>query len=620
MQQLVDEQDFICEAGTGTGKTLAYLLPTLQVAEKVIVSTATKTLQRQLLIKDIAIGQQVMGGGIKAFLLKGKENYLSPKRLEQTLANSPQLDAVLRRQLAKAYAWAKKTTTGDRSDCSELADSAPIWRLICNRSQDELESNSFYSQARNQAKEAQLLIVNHHLLCAELINLRDRQFSLIKDFKAIVVDEAHHLQAIAAQMLSQRISSYQLHETVKECNQSLAFFNAEKRQPFVERINALSNQIHQLQQATQQDSLQRRLWNRVNNPRIEETIQHLINLNQQLLDLFLPLIEADAETEEDYQASIKLLESNTQFFTQLANAQANGKADDKVAWFESHQNNHFSIHLTPLAIAEEFSQLRQGIAAQWIYTSATLAVDNQFDHFCQSLGIHEQTPTLQLSSPFNFKQQVVWYQPDTAQFRVANGYLKQAFEVCQLTKGNAFLLFCSYRALQQAKEFFMQHPSRQSFNLLCQGDANNQTLIKQFKAKPNAVLLGTSSFWEGVDIRGDALRFVAIDKLPFANPSDPVMQAKEQWYRRRQQNLFSQESLPKAIISLRQGLGRLIRDTSDIGIVMIGDDRLYSRSYGQQFINSMPNYHIVENWQVLQRTWYNMRVQFEADFKEDEPQ
>ena len=595
-EQLQQGEHLVCEAGTGTGKTLAYLLPTLNLVEKIVVSTATKTLQKQLFSKDIPVASKALSGGINAFLLKGKQNYLSLRRLQQTTMNVAQLSGNMRQQLAIINRWAQTTQTGDRAECQGIADNAAIWHMVCNRSQDENSADDFYSQARNKAKQAELLIINHHLLCAELASLSKHGFTLLRDFPCMVIDEAHHLANIATHMFSEKLSSFQLHETLNECNQSLFFLPEQQRQSFLPAVNALSACIHRLQFTPTQPTPQRQLWAKVVNAEVSQRIEHCFAANNELLQQFQQLHEHDSN-----KSSINLLQSNADFLQRLLNSEQT----DEVAWLETLQNNHYNIYLTPLAVAQQLQEYRQLLGSHWIFTSATLSIANQFKHFLQSQGLAEETPTLQLDSPFDYAKQAIWYQPQAQPDSSSlQQFLQHASDVCRLTNGRAFLLFCSYRSLHYAQDYLQQ--LSQQFTLLCQGDATNAQLLQRFTEQDNAILLGTTSFWEGVDVRGDALQFVGIEKLPFANPAEPLIQARQQWYQRQQKNYFSEESIPRAVISLKQGLGRLIRDVKDTGIILIGDQRLFNKPYGKVFLASLPNYRIAKDLQQLQSDWHSM--------------
>lgn len=619
LDAIVDKQDIVCEAGTGIGKTLAYLLPTLDSSKKTIVSTATKTLQRQLFDKDIPLASQIFGGGVKTFLLKGKVNYLSFNRLHNTLETTNALAPKHYKQLKLIKKWAELTETGDRSECIDIADNDLIWQYVCFHANDSNDSNDFYTKARREAKEADLLIINHHLLCTELSNAGTVKQSILDSFQHLIIDEAHHLNDIATMVFSNSLSHNHIQEITENCNQAIFFLPEEVRVPFIEQLNNLTQLSQKINEFFFKYQVGRYSWQRF----IEHTNIRWVNSLTQITKALIQLFKEHEIDEQDKAKSAqKSLQHSYDFCQSLEKinrAESPDELKDSTCWLEIRKNGFFCLYLSPLSVAEKLTNYRQELKKNWTYTSATLTIEDRFDHLKQSLGLDETVKTKQCHSPFDYSKQVIWYQPPAlleSTFQPQSSHKKispalknfmdEAIQICNLTAGQAFLLFCSYRALAQAHNYLkeiIKSPEQKPFSLFIQGEASNKKLLSNFTSSQRGILLGTSSFWEGVDVRGDALRLVAIEKLPFPPHKDPLNEARALWFEKKQKNIFQQDFLPRAVILLKQGLGRLIRDVQDTGIVLIGDNRIFTKSYGQAFINSLPNYNIIKDFKQLEQHW-----------------
>jgi ATP-dependent DNA helicase DinG len=583
-QALAGQEVLIAEAGTGTGKTFAYLVPALLSGKKIIISTGTKNLQDQLFHYDLPTLMKALKVSARVALLKGRANYLCLQRLNNAYEDGRFTSQRVASDVQKLKSWLSSTRTGDTSEFSELPENAEVWPLVTSNADNCLGqdcphwSDCYLVKARRKAQEADIVVVNHHLFFADMA-LREEGFAeLLPLAEALILDEAHQLAEIASHFFGESISSRQLLELAHDV-QLTALTHAKE-------IKEFDTLCQQLQVAVQKMRLafgeppRRKPWHEIANKTIlQKAITELKVPLQQLLEL----LNNQAERSEELANSAKRCQELSAKFARMTAA-----AETKqIHWYEVF-NKAFSIHFTPMDIAEPFQQMMQAATKAWVFTSATLAVSGNFEHFAAQLGI-KQAKTLLLASPFNYKQQAVLYVPATMVDANHPNYteevVKAAVPVLQASRGRAFMLFTSHAALQAAARLLQQ---QLEFPLLVQGQAPKLQLLTQFKQLNNAILLGTSSFWEGVDVRGEALTCVIIDKLPFAAPDDPILQARATALQAAGQNAFIEYQLPRAVLMLKQGAGRLIRDQADYGVLMICDLRLIQRSYGQTFLASLP--------------------------------
>lgn len=580
------EQDstLLAEAGTGTGKTFAYLVPALLSGKKVIVSTATKTLQEQLVSKDLPMllkACQVKG---KARLFKGRENYLCPQRLEIT-ETAEQHSREDWKKLALIRAWSEhKTQTGDRVECEAVPEDDPIWRKVCARmefcqaAECSAESGCFYPKVKQQAAEAQVLVVNHHLFCADL-SLREQGFGeLLPEAEVYIFDEAHRLPDIAAQFLGFAITRAQLDELVRDIKQAQKLEAPESKE-LSDQACKLDEQVKLLNESL--GKWERRwAWEQLQD---EKVFQLALKRLVDVLSFLSDSLKAVAERGKQIAAVHKRCKDlESQFKDWLS---TNG--DNKIRWIESSQAR-FKFNLTPLSVAGPFSRQRELMGGAWLFTSATLSVRNNFDYFAKRLGL-DSAKTSHWDSPFDYASQGVVYHPIGLPEPRHESYVKvclrAAWPLLKASEGRAFMLFTSHKAMQEAKAILESHWQGA---LLVQGDLPKLTLLKKFKETPLAILLGTSSFWEGVDVKGDALQLVIIDRIPFAPPDDPIVQARETYLKEKGLNGFAHFQLPEAVMAMKQGAGRLIRDIGDRGVLMLCDPRLSSKGYGKTIRDSLP--------------------------------
>ena len=579
------EQNLIAEAGTGTGKTFAYLVPAILSRKKVIISTGTKNLQDQLFNKDLPLIRKALSRyPFRASLLKGRANYLCTYRLEQALNSAFGYSQEDAKALAHIKAWSKRTKSGDVSEVADVHDGDPVWFHATSTTDNCLGQNCpdyadcFLTKARKQAQEADLVIVNHHLLCADW-SIRETGFGeLLPQAEVVVIDEAHQLADTASNFLGVTISGKQL---VDLADDTLAeYFTDAKDMPDLRSAcEDLQLEVKDLRLAFGLE-LRRGDWQEiVDNPKL---IGALESLQKQLGRL----------TNELERASVrsKGLEScfdRAEALDQQLDTLISDQDGQWIKWYETYSKS-FTLSRTPLDIAKEFRGFMARHKATWIFTSATLSVANNFVHFSKSLGLSGAL-TESWESPFDYPSQALFYhpkglpQPNDPEF--TDKLLEFVVPVLKASRGRAFFLFTSHKALQRTAQLLEKQID---YPLLVQGTRSKGVLLDQFKELGHAVLLATASFWEGVDVRGDALSCVIIDKLPFASPGDPVLKARLSAMEKQGRNPFFEHQLPSAIIMLRQGVGRLIRDVDDRGVLMVCDPRLLKKAYGQLFLDSVP--------------------------------
>lgn len=580
-----DGRCLVAEAGTGTGKTFAYLVPALLSGRKVIVSTGTRNLQDQLYLRDLPRLRDAMASPVQVALLKGRANYLCIHRLDNALLDARGHPHAQLRWLLAARDWGAVTRTGDISELADVPEDAPVWPLITSTTDNCLGqdcaawSRCHLVEARRRAQEADLVVVNHHLLCADFA-LRDDGFGeLLPSADTYVIDEAHQLPEVAGSFFGQSVSTRQVLDLVRD---TLTEYHREAGD-----LLALPTQLDRVGKAARElrlafgEAQRRGAWSEID--AAPQLLDALRDCTGQLRALREPL-NALAGRGKGLDACRTRCDA---LIAQLEAYAAVEPDDGQVRWFETHAQS-LRLNSTPLDVAQLFREQLASHPAAWIFTSATLAVGEDFSHFQQQLGLDE-ADTARWDSPFDYPSQALWYVPRGLPEPADPGYIDAVIDlavpILEASAGRAFLLFTSHRALRQAAARLAE---RLDYPLLVQGSAPKAELLERFVEHGHAVLLGTASFWEGVDVRGDALSVVMIDKLPFASPGDPVLQARLDAIRRRGGNPFMQYQVPQAAIALKQGAGRLIRDVHDRGVLVTCDPRMLRRGYGQVFLDALP--------------------------------
>ncbi len=574
----------ITEAGTGTGKTFAYLVPALASGRKVIVSTGTRNLQDQLFHRDLPMVRKALSLSTTVALLKGRSNYLCLHRLDNALLDPTSRRRELAADLAKVREWSTVTRSGDVAELRQVPERAPAWPLVTSTTDNCLGQDCpvyarcYLAEARRRAQEADLVVVNHHLICADFA-LRDDGFGeLLPTADAVVVDEAHQLPEVAGNFFGQSVSGRQLLELARDAQ--LEYRREAGDQPeLTERSATLEKAVRDLRLLFGVEP-RRGAWAEVEtDTRVQYGLSTLRGALGDLEQVLEALAGRGKGLDSCRERSVRL--------GGLLDAVSDPDAEQAIRWFETFPQS-FRLNRTPLEIAGTLRSHMDRLARGWIFTSATLAVGGRFEHFQRQMGL-EQAHTACWDSPFDYPHQALWFVPrglpDPNRPDYTDAVVEIAVPVLQASRGRAFLLFTSHRALQRAAQLLVD---RIGFPLLVQGEAPKNDLLERFRRLGDAVLLGTASFWEGVDVRGGALSCVIIDKLPFASPGDPVLQARIEALRRQGGNPFMELQVPQAAIALKQGAGRLIRDERDRGVLVLCDPRLLSRPYGHLLLASMP--------------------------------
>lgn len=574
----------IAEAGTGTGKTFAYLVPALMSQSKVLISTGTKNLQDQLFHKDLPIVTKALGVPATVALLKGRANYLCLHRLDLAEQEGRFRTPEMANSVIKIREWAAQTSSGDTAEMSSISEEDMIWSSVTSTSDNCLNSDCHYFEnchvidARRQAQAADVVVINHHLLFADMM-LREEGFAeLLPQADAIIIDEAHQLAEVASSFFGESISGNQLLELARDSEAE--YITEINEDPNFVRIASVLQKLTKDLRLSFGMEQRRADWQSIAYDR--EFKKSVLAVSEQLSELekqLLPLAERSKGLESCYERCTELRSRFTKLTTDIP--------DDHIHWFETHKRS-FVLHITPFDISDIFHMQMETMKVVWMFTSATLTVANNFEHFKQRLGI-ETDNTVVWDSPFDYSKQAVMYVPENLPEPTSPEYneavIKKALPIINACQGGVFFLFTSHKALQQAADLL---DSEIDVPLMVQGDKPRDVLLSEFRHRGNAVLLGTSSFWEGVDVRGEALSCVIIDKLPFASPGDPVLKARIDNMRKNGGNPFVDFQLPTAVITLKQGAGRLIRDVNDTGVLMLCDPRLITKSYGKTFLDSLP--------------------------------
>ncbi len=583
---LEHHKTLVAEAGTGTGKTYAYLVPALLSGERIIISTGTKNLQDQLYHRDLPAVRKLLGVSSVTALLKGRANYLCLHRLALTEDQGRFYSRRESAKFVKIRRWASETSSGDISEMSGVEESDPLWPRVTSTADNCLgqecpEWDSCHVvNARRRAQEADLVVVNHHLFFADMA-LRDEGFGeLLPGANAVIFDEAHQLAETATSFFGERISYRQLTELAED-TVAEQLTDAPDHKLLQEHADGLRKSVADFRLAMG-ESTGRHPWQQVSG---RGGFERAVDELQQALQTLSSELEKVSDRGKGLEGCAQRGEEMVDRLARLTGTAPAGQ----IHWVEQYKSG-FSIHHTPLEIRETFQSHMSARKCGWIFTSATLTVGGQFDHFLQEFGI-EEAQTACWESPFDFQNQALFFhpqglpQPNDA--RYGEQMMETVLPIIEASGGRTFLLFTSHRALRSAAEFLREHELE--FPLLVQGEAPRSRLLDRFRTLGNAVLLGASSFWEGVDVRGEALSCVIIDKFPFASPGDPVLQARIQALNSEGRNAFMELQLPRAVIALRQGAGRLIRDVSDRGVFVVCDPRLLKKSYGHTFLNSLPD-------------------------------
>ena len=571
----------VFEAGTGTGKTLSYLVPAFIASGTVIISTGTKNLQDQIFQKDLPVLQKMFPEK-RVALLKGRANYLCPQRLKTNIKIDHRNEH-LAHQLVEVRGWSIRSRSSDLTEILDPEENEALQKLVTSTRDNCLGSRCpefnecpLY-HAREKASQADIIIVNHHLLLADLTQREDNIQSLLPDVKALVIDEAHQIPDIARQFFGRRVSGGQFTELLRDVRDELSLLGDDDPRS-LDFVGALERQLMVLKQ----------LMLAGNDPYFERWLdkksrRQILAVDQALAELGDRLRVVADRSDGLAQCAKRVLGMADIFALLTEQADSVG---DYVHWIERTQGD-YAIHLSPLEIGAEFQKVVRDSGASWIFTSATLSVDSSFSHFKSELGVSDDISAI-FESPFDYLNSVKAYVPSGLPEPGSEDHIKQLVARCvPLIENNderTFFLFTSHRALQLAAHEL----KRIGRPLLVQGTKSKIQMLTEFKESSRSVLLGTQSFWEGVDVKGAGLKLLIIDKLPFPNPSDPIYNAQSILIRNNGGNGFTELALPKTLLSLKQGFGRLMREASDMGLFVLGDSRISSRSYRRYVIDNLP--------------------------------
>ncbi len=583
---IYNKSSLVIEAGTGTGKTLAYLAPVLLFNKKTIISTGSKNLQDQLFNRDLPAIKKALNFTGKIALLKGRANYLCLERLDQVIAQGVLGDKSVLTDLSKVRKWNNSTKTGDFTECVELAEDSPIISQLTSTTESCLGtdcpnySECYVASARRKALNADLVVINHHLFFADMAVKETGFGELIPHAEVIIFDEAHQLPDIASQYFGQSLTSRQLFDLCKDIN---IVYRTELKDML--QLGSSSDTLLKVVQDF------RLLLGEENNTRgnwrefyKQSAVKKAFDLLQEKINFLSEVIKLTLGRSQTLDSIFERVESIKSQLKRLTETNIVGFC----YWYEGN-SRQFGLHITPLTVADKFGEQLKIKEAAWIFTSATLEVGGTFNHFCQRLGIEHATQKI-LHSPFNYPEQsllcVPRYLPTTNKTHTLTSLGEMLLPVIEANKGRCFVLCTSYTMMRGLAEYFRE---KSMLSILVQGETSKGKLLEQFTYTSHSVLVATSSFWEGIDVRGDALSLVIIDKLPFTAPDDPLLKARIEDCKLQGGDPFNDIQIPEAVITLKQGVGRLIRGVSDRGVVIICDNRLVMRNYGKTFLKSLPN-------------------------------
>jgi len=590
-ETIEDKNSLIVEAGTGVGKTFSYLVPALINGGKVVISTATKNLQDQLFFKDIPTIRDALNIPIDINILKGRSNYICQLRMENALLEGKFLNKADAKYIHEIKKISDHSESGEISEFNNIPEVSTIWPFVTSTKENclgqdcEFYKSCFLIKARKKAITSEVVIVNHHLFFADLV-LKDAELSeILPKATTVIFDEAHQIPEIASIFFGQNISTNQIIYLIQDAQQILSHHISDKEK-LIELSQSIIDATHLLSSFFE-----------IRNQRIGiEKIEKLDSFKGKIIDLLVHLDKLckffNAYSDQDVEFK-KLLERTEDIVSKLKNW---NKQNEKnyVYWIEIFLKS-IQFNITPISIADNFRKFQESNETAWIFTSATLAVNSSFDHFQSLMGL-ETSNTKLLKSPFNYSENAYLYvpkdMPETSNRLFNNHLVSHIYPLIIASKGRAFILSTSIKSMNEITSLIKEEFERNniSYPILTQGNGSKTKLLEQFKSHGNAILIGSLSFWEGVDVRGSNLSLVIIDKLPFQSPGDPIFESKINMLSDKGINAFMTFQLPKAIIALKQGAGRLIRDEMDKGVLMICDQRIVSKPYGKRFWRSLPDF------------------------------
>ena len=629
---IADRSSLVAEAGTGTGKTFAYLVPLLLSGARAMVSTGTRPLQDQLFHRDLPAVRAALGLGTRIALLKGRANYVCHHHLDQQLVDGRFADPQMPGKLRKIKQFAQISLSGDRADCTALAEDDPVWmhatstRDNCLGQECPEFKRCFVFQARREAMAADVVVVNHHLFCADLALRESSMAELLPTVDAVIFDEAHQLPEAATEFFGESVSTRQLQDLVRDLTRAglMEARDAADWRSVAGRLEQSSRDLRLALEGNESAAASGRGFGASSPASARAQLSRRLSLAQlkSLADLpeTLDALSSDLvsisaiiannagrglELDRCGLRATELLERVSRWSAVLTEdwqaIEADSGEDPAIVWAEAN-GPHATLRRTPLSVAAAFGRHRSGPARAWIFVSATLSVGDDFSHFTEALGLADARCE-RFASPFDFAAQAALWIPRGIGEASTPGFSQRVAQfvwpLIVANRGRAFVLCTSLRAVRDIAQALraLDASDNAGMQWLVQGEAARASLLERFRAASAGVLVGSASFWEGVDVMGDALSLVVIDKLPFAPPDDPVIKARGEALRRSGRDPFSHDQLPAAAQALKQGAGRLIRSESDRGVLVICDERLITRGYGRRLISSLPPFRRVERWE-----------------------
>lgn len=580
------QSQLVVEAGTGTGKTFAYLVPALLSGKKTIISTGSKNLQEQLFHRDLPLMTDALGYFGQVALLKGRSNYLCLDRLSRQMVESHGIesDPTLLAQLVKVRQWSSSTQTGDLGDCDDIAEDSPVIPNITSTNDNCLGkdcpsyTDCFVLKARKKAMDADVVVVNHHLFLADLAIKETGFGELIPDADVFIFDEAHQIPDIASQYFGQSVSSRQIQELAKDIE--IAYRTEAKDMRQLQKVGDCLVQSAMDLRIVLGDTGFRGNWREA--LKSESIARELVRL-QDGLQLAVDVLKLALGRSQLLDTAFERATVIKSRIERVCDVSITGYS----YWYDTTPR-HFALHITPLSVADKFHEQIELKPGAWVFTSATLAVSDDFSHFTSRLGLKPEAQ-FSLPSPFDYPNQarlcVPRYLPEPNSPGLADKLVRMLTPVIEQNQGRCFFLCTSHSMMKDLGERFRE---TLSVPVLLQGETSKQKTLAEFMELGNALLVATGAFWEGIDVRGDALSCVIIDKLPFTAPDDPLLKARIEDCKLKGGDPFAQVQLPDAVITLKQGVGRLIRDKQDNGALIICDNRLVTRDYGGIFLASLP--------------------------------
>ena len=592
----------VAEAGTGTGKTWAYLVPAILSGGKVLVSTGTRTLQDQLFSRDLPRVREVLGLPVTIALLKGRSNYVCHYHLEKLQSDDRGLKSRSEvHQLRQIVTFAKRSETGDRADLGQIPEDADIWNRVTSTRENCLGQDCpnvrdcFVLKARRQAQESEIVVINHSLFMADLVLREEGVTDLLPAADTVIFDEAHQLPDTATRFLGQSLSTHQLLDACKLV-ETAGLAHARETTNWSEQAGRIEQAARDLRLAC--GVLERMPGKRVTFeafPEPEAFDDARVRLGHALEEV-ASMLAALEMVHPDLAAAARVLENLSERLEAWGRPGRDAKAHPQgqhqvVRWVEAGLH-HVRLHAAPLSVAEAFSRYRQP-GQSWVFTSATLSVQGDFSHFTSRLGMDEAR-TMSLASPFEYENQALLYvprdlpAPQSLDFQCA--FVERLLPLIVASQGHALVLCTTLKAVENIAGLLADALDDQglSWPVMRQGNGTRRDLLERFRTTEHAILVGSASFWEGIDVQGEQLTLVAIDKLPFAPPDDPVLDARIKACRALGGNPFMEYQLPEAAIALKQGAGRLIRSETDWGVLMVGDTRLVDKPYGKPLWRGLP--------------------------------